>query len=452
MAADIRDAVPSSALCGATVVVAVDPPEVVSADVVIAGDRVVSVGTAPAGVARRDCSGTLILPGNVCAHHHLYSALSRGMPYHLAPPVTFTQILQRVWWRLDRALDEQSIRASALRGGLDALRAGTTTIVDHHASPYAIDGSLDIIAETLEELGVRSVLCYEVSDRDGLDRAAAGIAENRRFLTRAEGLTRGMMGAHASFTLSDATLGQLVDAARGDGVGIHIHVAEDAADQVDARARAVHGVVERLDGAGVLTDRALLAHGVHVAPAEMHAVADTGATVVCNPRSNMNNAVGHSPFNHLARGAGAGVALGTDGIGGDLFAESQVGYFRTREADVATPGDWPLARLAEGARFAGGVHGEPLLGTLRPGAPADLVVLDYPTPTPVTADNLVGHWVFGLSSGQVRDVVVAGELVVADRRSTRVDEAEVAAAGAVEAARLWARMDEIGPHGFEPMS
>ena len=138
-----------------------------------------AVGPAPEGVPRRDCSGTLIIPGNVCAHHHLYSALSRGMPYHLAPPVNFTQILQRIWWRLDRALDEETIRASALRAGLDALRAGTTTIVDHHASPNAIDGSLDIIADALGELGVRAVLCYEVTDRDGPERAAAGIAENR---------------------------------------------------------------------------------------------------------------------------------------------------------------------------------------------------------------------------------------------------------------------------------
>lgn len=450
MAADIRDAVPSLALCGATIVVALDPPEVVSGDVVIAGDRILTVGTAPPGVPRRDCSGTLLLPGNVCAHHHLYSALSRGMPYHLAPPATFTEILQRVWWRLDRALDEQSIRASALRGGLDALRAGTTTIVDHHASPNAIDGSLDIIAETLAELGVRSVLCYEVSDRDGPERAAAGIAENGRFLARARGLTRGLMGAHASFTLSDGTLAQLVDAADRAGTGVHIHVAEDAADQADARARSSQGVVERLDRAGVITERALLAHCVHVAPAEIRAVVDLGATVVCNPRSNMNNSVGHSPFNHLAPGVGGGVALGTDGIGGDLFAESQVGYFRTRESEVATPGSWPLARLAGGARFAGRVHGEPLLGSLRPGAPADLVVLDYPTPTPVTADNLVGHWVFGLSSAQVRDVLVAGDLVVADRRSTRVDEAEAAAAGSVEAERLWARMDAIPAHDFTP--
>ncbi len=437
---------PTVALCGATVVVALDPPEVVSADVVLAGDRIAAVGPAPAGVVRRDCSGTLVIPGNVCAHHHLYSALSRGMPYHLAPPVTFTEILQRVWWRLDRALDEPAIRASALRGGLDALLAGTTTIVDHHASPNAIDGSLDIIADALAEVGVRSVLCYEVTDRDGAERAAAGLAENRRFLGRSYPLARGMVGAHASFTLSDDTLAGLVDAARANGVGVHIHVAEDAADQVDAQARCGRRVVERLARAGVVTDEALLAHCVHVEAAEVQLVSAARATVVCNPRSNMNNSVGHSPFNHVV----GGVALGTDGIGGDLFTESQVGYFRAREADVGAPMTWPLARLAEGARFAGRCHGEPLLGAIRPGAPADLVILQYPTPTPVTGDNLVGHWVFGLSPAQVRDVYVAGELVVADRRSTRLDERKVAAEGNHEAEQLWARMERIPAHDFEP--
>ncbi len=161
------------ALCGGTVAVSLDPPDLVRADLVIAGDRVTQVGTAPQGAARRDCSGTLLIPGNVCSHHHLYSALARGMPYQLEAPADFVQILQRVWWRLDRALDEPAVRLSALLGGLDALLAGTTTIVDHHASPNAIDGSLDIIAGALRDLGLRCVLCYEVSDRDGAERAAA---------------------------------------------------------------------------------------------------------------------------------------------------------------------------------------------------------------------------------------------------------------------------------------
>jgi putative selenium metabolism protein SsnA len=435
------------ALRGGTVVVALDPPEVVATDVVLAGDRVTALGPAPPGVARRDCSGTLVMPGNVCAHHHMYSALARGMPYHLAPPANFTEILQRVWWRLDRALDEPANRASARRGGLDALLAGTTTIVDHHASPNAIDGSLDVIADALAELGARSVLCYEVSDRDGPERADAGIEENRRFLGGRRPLARGMMGAHASFTLSDDTLSACAGTARDAGVGVHIHVAEDAADQRDARARCGRRVVERLHDAGIVGDRALLAHGVHVEPAEARMVAEAAATVVCNPRSNMNNAVGHSPFNH---GTGA-IALGTDGIDGDMFAESQAGFFRAREADLETPAGWPLARLAESARFAGMIYGEPLLGSLRPGAPADLVVLDYPQPTPLDDGNLAGHWVFGLTAAQVRDVYVAGQLVVDNRRSTRVDESEVAAESRAETDRLWRRLDDIPAHPFTPL-
>jgi putative selenium metabolism protein SsnA len=437
----------SVALAGGTVVISLDPPELAQTDLVIAGGRIAAVGAAPPGAARRDCSGTLIVPGNVCAHHHLYSALARGMPYELEPPANFVQILQRVWWRLDRALDEPAIRLSALRGGLDALHAGTTTIIDHHASPNAIDGSLDIIAGALAELGVRCILCYEVTDRDGPARAAAGVEENLRFARTERPLARAMMGAHASFTLSGDTLAACVAGAAGMAAGIHIHVAEDAADERDALARSGVRVAERLAAAGALTSSSLLAHCVHVDAAELDVIRSCGANVVTNPRSNMNNAAGHSPFGRNGRRS----ALGTDGIDGDMFAESQAGFFRAKQADLLTGGGWPLARLAESARVAGRGFGEPLLGTLAPGAPADLTVLEYPVPTPLDAANLAGHWVFGLSSRQVRDVYVAGERVIAGRRSTRVDEAKLAAQTAAGAARLWERLRATAAHSFEPM-
>ncbi len=444
------------ALCGGTVVLGLDPVELASADVVIDGDRIAAVGPAPRGMPRRDCSGTLVLPGNVCAHTHLYSALSRGMPYRLAPPGNFLQILQRIWWRLDRALDERSIRMSALAGGLDALLAGTTTVFDHHASPNFIDGSLDVIASALGELGLRSVLCYEVTDRDGEDRAVAGIAENTRFLKAGQPLARGLMGAHASFTMSDATLEACAGAAAEAGTGVHIHVAEDAADQRDALAGHGCRVVDRLTAAGVVTERALLAHCVHVDSREREILLASGATIAHNARSNMNNAVGHSPVtasgdHGLPRGAAGRIALGTDGIGGDMITESQMAFFRAREASVRTQPCWPLDRLAAGSRAAGRVFGEPLLGRIAAGAPADLTVLDYPAPTPVSAGNIAGHWIFGLSPRHVRDVVVAGELVIADRRSTRVDAARLAAEAATEAGRLWARLQDIPPHDFTPM-
>jgi putative selenium metabolism protein SsnA len=434
-------------LRGGRVVTALSPARIVDADVLIDGDRVVSVGGAPSNATTRiDCSGCLVIPGNVCAHTHVYSALARGMPYALEPPHDFVEILQRVWWRLDRALDEGSVRASALVGAMEALLAGTTTLVDHHASPNAIDGSLDVVANAFQSVGLRSVVCYEVSDRDGPERALAGVEENRRFLVgKHRPLVRGMVGAHASFTLSDETLASCVEVSRATGAGIHVHAAEDAADERDSRARFGKSVAKRLRDAGALTADALLAHCVHLDEAECKLVREAGTTVAHNARSNMNNGVGRTPL--AALGA---VAVGTDGIGADMFEESRIGFFRLREDTLEAPYDWPLARLAEGARLAGRIFGEPALGTIEPGAPADVVVLDYEAPAPLDGANLVGHWVFGLGSRAVRDVIVAGVPVVRDRRLTQVDQQELSRAAAVDAKRLWERLEQIGPHPFEP--
>jgi putative selenium metabolism protein SsnA len=433
-------------ISGATVVKSLDSVRVVDGDLHVSDGRI----DPGAGGTRRDCSGCLVVPGNVCAHTHLYSALARGMPYDLEPPENFLQILQRVWWRLDRALDEESVRASALVGGLEALLSGTTTLVDHHASPNAIDGSLDVIAEALGTLRARSVLCYETSDRDGPERAEAGLAENRRFAERVRRgelpLARGLVGAHASFTLSDETLEACADAARDLAVGLHIHAAEDLVDVTDSLSEHGVGVVARLARAGALDDRTLLAHGVHLDDGEIALARDAGACVAHNARSNMNNAIGRARVGAF----GPRVALGTDGIGSDMFEESRNAYFRLREDDRGAGPDWPLARLAESARTAGAAFGEPLLGTLEPGAPADLVVLDYASPAPLHAGSFPGHWVFGLGSRHVRDVMVGGEWVVLDRRPTRVDAQELAAAARVHADRLWTRLADTPPHEFDP--
>lgn len=430
-------------LTGGTVVAGLDPVQVFEGDLHVEEGRVVRAGSGP----RWDCSGCLVVPGNVCAHTHLYSALARGMPYALEPPANFLQILQRVWWRLDRALDEDGVRASALVGAMEALLSGTTTVVDHHASPNAIDGSLDVIAGALGELGLRSVLCYETSDRDGPERAEAGVAENRRFLQTGQGpLVRGLVGAHASFTLSDETLAACVEVAREHSAGLHVHAAEDDADERDADERFGLRVVARLAEAGALDERTLLAHGVHLDDDEIGLVRETRAWVAHNARSNMNNSIGRARVGAL----GERVPLGTDGIGADMFEESRAAYFRLREDDAGAGMDWPLRRLAEGARLASGIFDEPLLGRLEPGAPADLAVLDYASPTPLHASSFAGHWVFGLSSRHVRDVMVAGEWVVAERRLTRVDRTRLAAHAVTEAERLWRRLDDIGPHPYEP--
>ena len=442
-------------LRGATVVRRLDPPEVERIDLRVVEGRIGPAevaATSPLSTAAEtlDCSGCLILPGNVNAHTHAYSALARGMPFRLEPPGSFLEILQRVWWRLDRALDPTAIRASALIAAHEALRAGTTSLVDHHASPYAIDGSLDIIAEAFEEVGIRSVLCYEASDRDGLQRAREGVEENARFIGRvAEGrwpLSRAMVGAHASFTLSEATLDGCVELAARSGSGIHIHAAEDAVDQADAVARFGRRAVQRLADAGGLNSATLLAHAVHIDPAEAELVRAAGATVAHNPRSNMNNGVGRTPLDWLA----GGVALGTDGIGADMIEESRAAFLRRREESLdATPRD-VLRMLSRGAAVVGHSFGGAQFGSLAPGAPADLVVLDYDPPTMAAEEQLGGHWIFGLSAAHVRHVVVNGELVLRDRRPTRVDPAELAVEARRAARLLWDRMESIGPHPFEP--
>lgn len=410
------------------IVRSLDPLQVDDGEVWVDAGRIAKPGHG----LRVDAGGGLVLPGNVCAHTHLYSALARGMPYALEPPRDFLQILQRVWWRLDRALDAESIRASALVGGMEALLSGTTTLVDHHASPNAIDGSLDVVADALESLGIRSVLCYETSDRDGPERALAGVEENRRFLATERPLARGLVGAHASFTLSDETL--LACAEAGP---LHIHVAEGDVDR---------GAFRRLTRLGVLDERTLLAHGIHVDEQEIADFRAGGATLAHNARSNMNNAVGRARVLEL----GPHVALGTDGIGSDMFEESRAAWFRLHEDDLLAPGSWPLDTLAESGRLAGRIFSEPHLGTLVPGAPADLVVLDYVPPAPLDGTNFAGHWIFGLSSRHVRDVMVAGRWVVRDGRLALVDQDALAAEARREAARLWARLEETPEHTFEP--
>lgn len=452
-------------LAGGSIVTRLDPPELVVGDVLIEGDRVRAVGpdaaatdaaergngSGPAESAGRiDCRGRLVIPGNVCAHTHLYSALARGMPYRLAPPTSFVEILQRVWWRLDRALDPASIRASALVAGLEAVKAGTTTLVDHHASPNAIDGSLELIADALAEVGVRSVLCYETTDRDGDAGARMGLDENARFLRLVAGggypLARAMVGAHASFTLSDDTLDAVADLARSSGAGLHVHAAEDAADEVDSVARSGLRVVDRLAAFGALDAATLLAHGVHLSRSEAEAVVAAGALVAHNPRSNMNNGVGRAPIDDL----GDRLVLGTDGIGADMFEESRAAWLRRREETLAVGPDWALGRLAAGAAIPARLFAEPLFGRIVPGAPADVAVLDPLLPTPIDAGTLGGQWMFGVSAAAVRDVVVAGELVVADRRSTRLDEDAVASEAMAATKGLWTRLDAIGPHPIGP--
>jgi putative selenium metabolism protein SsnA len=416
----------------------VDPQQAVvrEASLAVADGRV--VGSAPGDAARSDVSGCVVMPGHVCAHHHLYSALARGMPGPAEPPRNFLQILERVWWRLDRALDHDTIRLSALVGAVEAARAGTTTIVDHHASPSAIEGSLDLVAEGIETAGLRGAVCYEVTDRHGVARGRDGVAENVRFVrSNRRPHVRGMMGAHASFTIGPETMEALAAEAARVRAPVHIHLAEDRIDEQDALERYGMRTAHRLAQAGVLTAGALVAHGVHLDQTEQEALRNSGAWLAHNPRSNMNNGVGYAPVARF----GERVALGTDGIDGDMFTEARACYLKAREASWEVGPSFAADRLSAGARLAGQLFGEPLLGTLAEGAPADLIVLEYRPPTPLDPRNVAGHVIFGMTVAQVRDVMAAGRWIVRNRRHLLLDEIELAARCREAAPQLWRRME-----------
>ena len=265
-----------------------------------------------------DARGQLVMPGNICAHTHFYGAYARGMGIPGPAPKDFPEILEKLWWPLDQALDEDSVHASALVHLVDAIKHGTTTLIDHHASPNFISGSLDVIADAVDQSGLRSVLCYEVTDRGGEKRALEGIHENVDFMHKtasgrfADGRVAATFGLHASLTLTDETLSACRDAA-GDGAGFHIHVAEHEADEYDSLNRSGMRVVDRLNKYNILGPRTIVAHGVHIDFHEAQLLADSGSWLSHQPRSNMNNAVGVAQIESLMR-VGIKVCLGNDGF------------------------------------------------------------------------------------------------------------------------------------------
>ncbi len=417
--------------------------------VVIEGDRIAAVGPGPApdvpGAIRLDLHGRLLTPSLVNAHAHLYSSLARGIPLKVFNPTRFGEILEQLWWKLDRALDLDGVYHSARVGALDHLRSGVTVLFDHHASPSAIEGSLSAIKRAVAEVGLRADLCYEVTDRGGLTERDQGLEENVRFAREeADGKTfSAHMGLHASFTLSDETLSKAAAAAEPLKLAFHTHLAEGTEDPTDAVQKYRLRTAERLDRFGILTSGTLLIHGIHLSPAELDLLAARPATVVHNPRSNMNNAVGAAPVSTmLARGIQ--VALGTDGFGTDMLGELLAARLLAHHASGSptTLSDAELLSLwRHNYALAGQFFGVPF-GKLAPGYAADLVVWNYTPPTPLHAGNLLGHFLFGHISGGLRpDIVVGqGRVLLRDGRVETVDEKAVLAQARVAAERLWSKM------------
>lgn len=427
-----------------------EPKTISDGAVVWESDRIAAVGT-EADLRRQyprvtylDAHGGLILPGLVNPHHHFYSALARGLDPGSSMG-DFHQVLDRLWWRLDRALDEETIRISAELTVAECIRWGCTTVFDHHASPNCISGSLDLIAGPLDAAGLSGVLCYEITDRNGHGQALAGLDENLRFIEEWRDHPRitGTMGLHASFTLRNETLAGVAECRPADA-GCHIHVAEDPIDVAESQAAFGLGPVQRLDHFDLLDERALLAHGIHLRPRDHAEIALHNAVVITNPESNANNGVGRLDTVEAASHGGL-IGIGTDGMSSSVLRALRSAFLAHRAARHDPDAGFEVLPdlLFNNARAARRFFDEPLLGELVPGAPADVIVVDGPPPTAVVPKNLFGHILYGASDAAVRHTVARGCVLFEDFHHLTIDPQEIAARARACSPDLWERFHAL---------
>lgn len=438
-------------LTNAVIVTLGEENRVFTGEVLTAGNKIAAVEEGERlsrenpGISRLDLKGMTLLPGFLNAHQHCYSTFARGMALKDQPPANFPEILERLWWRLDKALSLEDVYYSALIPLIEGLKRGVTTVIDHHASQGAVAGSLDKVSQAALEVGVRHALCFEVSDRFGAETALLGIEENCRFLRacrdNAGEMQKAAFGLHASFTVGQDTLKRSLEAAREFNAPIHCHVAEDFSDVENCLAHYGMRVLERFNAAGALELPFLAAHCIHLSPQEIELALEKGVFLLHNPQSNMSNAVGIAKVPEFLN-RGLKVALGTDGFTNDVFKELSVMPLPQR-LTAGSPQVFPFPQIYRVA-FLNNFELAKLffpapLGVIAPGAYADLIALEYSSPTPLRADNFMGHLLFGLGQSRVNTVMVDGKLRLQEGRVLGLDEEKIAHHSRLLAEKLWER-------------
>jgi len=376
--------------------------------------------------------GQYIMPGLICAHTHFYGAYSRGLAIPTDAPPAFPEILRDLWWSLDKALDEKGVISSAWVCIIDAIKHGATTLFDHHASPNFISGSLDAIADVVDQSGMRASLCYEVTDRDGKEKSNQGIKENVRFINRIKsgnnlsGRLAASFGLHASLTLSEDTLSQ-VRYNLPDDFGIHIHVGEHSVDQYDSIKKSGSRVIDRLDRFELLDENSIIAHAVHVDAKEIFTLTEKKAWVTHQPRSNMNNAVGIGNVESMMR-AGVRMCLGNDGFSNTMWDEWKTAYLvhKHDNRDPRRMGGYEVVDMAiyQNSAMASHFFNMPV-GILKPGAAADLIFVDYKPFTPLQAGNLPWHILFGMQHSMITMTMIAGKVLMQNGKLLHIDEEKI---------------------------
>ena len=392
-----------------------------------------------------DAKGGVIMPAFINAHTHIYSALARGLSIKGNNPTNFYEVLDGTWWAIDRRLTLKGTRASADALYIDCIKQGVTTIFDHHASYAEIPGSLHTIAESAKKFGIRSCLCYEVSDRDGEEKCLQAIQENADFITeceqRKDPMLAAMFGGHALFTISDKTFDRMVEANNGR-TGYHIHVSEGMNDVYDSLQKYGRRPVQRLQDHGILGEKTILGHCIHVNSAEIEIIKNTNTMVVNNPESNMGNAVGTCPVLPLYK-AGILLGMGTDAYTNDMLESLKVALCAQRQNACLPNVAWceVTDMLFKNNAKIGAKYFPDELGVLKAGAAADVIVMDYKPFTPFSDANIDGHMIFGMTGRQCQTTIANGKLLMKDRELIGIDEEAENAHILEEAKKLWRALD-----------
>lgn len=440
-------------LAGNGALITRDPqnPFIADGAVVIDGAAIRETGTTAAlrakypGAEFIDAKHGLIMPGFINAHMHFYSTFSRGMSVPGEPAQNFGEVLERLWWRLDKTLTLEDTYYSALTALVECVKYGTTTVIDHHASAGAVTGSLFEIARAAREAGIRSSLCYEVSDRDGEKIADEGIEENINFIDWAEKendpMISGKFGLHAAFTLSDKTLGKCRAAMDGRHAGYHVHVAEGPDDEADSARKYGKRIVERFQDFGITCKKTIMVHCIHVDENERRIIKETGTSVVHNPESNMGNAVGAANVTAMMR-EGIQLGLGTDGYVSDMLQSYRMGNALCKHSNAHPNAGWgelPAMLFDNNAAIAEKCF--PVkLGKIKEGYAADVIIMDYAAPSPLSGDNVNGHLLFGMSGRSVVTTIANGKVLMKDRKLTGLDREAIFAKSRELAEKVWKRL------------
>lgn len=428
-----------------------DSKVICNGGVVIEGNEILAIGDTNelrlnyAKADYKDVQGKIIMPGMINTHMHLYSTFARGMDIKTnQPPQNFTEILEKLWWRLDKKLNEKDIYYSAIYPLLDCIKKGVTTIFDHHASSNYIEGSLDILSEAVKQSGIRASLAYEVTDRDGHDKGLTGLKENERFIKKIQkeknNNLSGMIGLHASFTLNNDTLSRAADLADDLKVPFHIHVAEGKADVYESKMRGYHSIAERLERFRILRPGTLAIHGVHLQEEELDLILKNETYLIHNPESNMGNAVGFAPVKS-ALDKGIIVGLGTDGYTCDMFESIKVANLLQKHELHDPQAGWDeifKISFLNNRHIARRFFGQ-MLGTLKAGAAADIIVVDYYPPSPITSGNAYSHILFGIGGDMVDSTMVGGKFLMEDRVIKLLDYKKIAQKTKEQAKDFWRR-------------